>query len=89
MSRQEAPDCTAARRLPDGFYRGVATASYQVEGAWNEAGKGPSIWHTYAHTRFDATGIRFALPQREVHRAVTVPADIAPLVWNTDHASTA
>ncbi|HET6266228.1 MAG TPA: GH1 family beta-glucosidase [Acidobacteriota bacterium] len=40
----------AAREFPKGFYWGVATASYQVEGAWNEEGKGPSIWDTYAHT---------------------------------------
>ena len=36
--------------FPDGFVVGVSTASYQIEGAVHEAGRGPSIWDTFAHT---------------------------------------
>ncbi|XP_013185165.1 myrosinase 1 [Amyelois transitella] len=38
------------RKLPDGMKLGVASAAYQVEGAWNVADKLPSIWDTLSHT---------------------------------------
>lgn len=40
----------AAAQFPSDFLWGMATASYQVEGAWNIDGKGESIWDRAAHT---------------------------------------
>ncbi len=38
-------------KFPEGFKWGCATAAYQIEGAAETDGRGPSIWDTFSHTR--------------------------------------
>ncbi|SOE16439.1 beta-glucosidase [Hoeflea halophila] len=48
MSSSTSPQ-TLARRFPEEFLFGVATASYQIEGAAQADGRKPSIWDAFSH----------------------------------------
>lgn len=40
----------AGTTFPKNFLWGTASASYQIEGAWNEDGKSESVWDRFSHT---------------------------------------
>ena len=50
VTSTSAQPALAGITFPDGFVWGAATASYQIEGAAREDGRGPSIWDTFSRS---------------------------------------
>ena len=40
-----------ASSFGDDFLWGTACAAYQIEGAWDQDGRGPSIWDTFSQKK--------------------------------------
>ncbi|XP_070509064.1 myrosinase 1-like [Chironomus tepperi] len=53
LIESQAIDSENYFEFPKNFSFGAATAAYQIEGGWQEDGKGPSIWDTFVHDHPD------------------------------------
>lgn len=66
--------------IPDGFILGVATSAYQIEGAVDRDGRGPSIWDTFSQTpgrtRGDVPGDRGSDHYDRVAEDIAIMKDI-------------
>ncbi|PQP96351.1 hypothetical protein Pyn_08745 [Prunus yedoensis var. nudiflora] len=51
LKEYEEADEVSRSDFPPKFVFGVATSAYQVEGACNKGGRGPSIWDAFSHSK--------------------------------------
>ncbi len=67
------------KKFPKDFVWGASTSSYQIEGAWNEDGKGENIWDRFSHSPFRTTnGETGDIACDHYHR---MPEDVDLMAW--------
>lgn len=76
-----APATVEILQFPSDFRFGSASAAYQIEGAWDTDGRGPSIWDTFVHEHNDRiaeghTGDEAALSYYKYKDDVKIMSDI-------------
>lgn len=53
VKRAVSDNVTDIINIPKDFMIGTCTSAYQIEGAWNQSGKGVNIWDTFVHSQPD------------------------------------
>ena len=67
------------KHFPNDFIWGASTSSYQIEGAWDEDGKGENIWDRFSHSPYRTTnGENGDIACDHYHR---MPEDVKLMAW--------